>query len=262
MAVNASPQFVCFYYVQMYYICIDGTEAAHYNWRKGTNMKKLVFVTILFNLLSHAFCADYSLLGGFETAFGLRWSTSLKTELGGRDYSDTLKVKENNFIIAPGFNIILRRSDAENNKESMFKLRFLFLSKLDTEISASLSGISAGTKISNVYSDFDNAFFIDISSGKTFKITISEKIKLLIDLGPALNFTYVDGGFVTEKIFGFGGMVNAGFGFALTRHLTLETGLNTELLLTLGSRTEPGLSVFGIGFMMPITPYISFGYKF
>jgi len=227
-------------------------------------VKKLVFTAILFNLLSYAFCADYSLFGGFETAFGLRWSTSIKTEINGYDYSDELKIKENNFIIAPGFNIMLRRSDTENNRESMLKLRFLFLTNMDTElsVSSSVSNISIGTSVSNVYSDFDQAFFIDFASGKTKRFAIKENSSFLIDYGIALNFTYVDSAFVSEKIFGGGLMLNAGFNFALTKHLLLETGINLEALLTLGGRGEPGLSILGIGFMMPITPYISLGYKF
>lgn len=227
-------------------------------------MKKFIIFTVLFNLLSYAFCADYSLFSGFETAFGFRWSTSIKTEVYGYDYSKELKIRENNFIIAPGFNIMLRRSDKEKNYDSMLKLRFLFLSKLDTElsVSSSLSNMSLGSSISNVYSDFNKAFFIDFSSGKTNKIVITEKTNLLIDFGPALNFTYIDSDFVIEKIFGFGVMSNAGFNIGFTKHLLLETGLNIELMLTLGSRGEPGLSILGIGVMMPITPYICLGYKF
>jgi len=227
-------------------------------------MKKAVLIFILFNLLSYAFCADYTLFGGFDTAFGLRWSTSLKTELNGRDYSDQVKITENNFIIAPGFNIMLRRSDIEKGRDSMLKLRFLFLSKMNTELTASSSSsnISIGTDISNVYSDFDQAFFIDFASGRTKKIAITENTNLLIDYGPALNFTYVNSDFATEKVFGGGLMLNAGFNIGLTQHLKLETGINLEGLLTLGGRAEPGLSVLNIGFMMPITPYINLGYKF
>jgi hypothetical protein len=217
---------------------------------------------MLFSLSSYVFCADYSLLGGFETAFGFRWSTSMKTELNGYDYSDRLEISEDNFIIAPGLNIMLRKVDIEKNKDSMIKLRFLFLSKIDTELSASSSNNSIGTSISNVYSDFDHAFFIDLASGRTKNIKIAENTSLLIDFGPAFNFTYIDSDFVTEKIFGFGAMTNAGFSVGLTQNLKLETGLNLELLLIFGGRAEPGLSVLGVGVMMPITPYISLGYKF
>jgi hypothetical protein len=37
-------QFVYFYVVETYYSLIDWTEAVRYNWNKGANMKKLIFI--------------------------------------------------------------------------------------------------------------------------------------------------------------------------------------------------------------------------
>ena len=84
-----------------------------------------------------------------------------------------------------------------------------------------------------MYSDFDQAFFIDFASGRTKKIVIKENLNMLIDFGPAINFTYVNSDFVKEKIFGGGIMTNVGINIGLTKHLLLETGLNLELLITL-----------------------------
>jgi hypothetical protein len=133
---------------------------------------------------------------------------------------------------------------------------------METELSASGPGGSISDSASNTYSDFDQAFFIDFALGRTIKFALGKDTNFLFDFGPAINFTYVDSNFLTERIFGLGIMGNAGFGIGLSQHLILETGVNLELLLNIGGRTEPGLSISSIGFMIPFSPYINIGYKF
>jgi hypothetical protein len=154
--------------------------------------------------------------GGFETAFGLRWSTSNEVKINGTDYSENLKVKEHNEIIAPGFDLLLRSEHPEKNYAAMFRFRCLFFSKIVTELTASSSSIIMGTNTSNDYSDFDKAFFIDLSFGRTKKIQMNKYVNLLLDIGPSMNLTIVENENITERIFGGGLMTNGGFQFSFT----------------------------------------------
>jgi len=228
-------------------------------------MKRAVIFVFMFSLvIFNAFCTDYILSGGFETAFGFKWLTSLSVKANGHDYSKDVTIDESNKIIAPGANLMLRIQNPGTNKNLMLKFRFLFLSRLytDLKLSSSNSTITAKTSFSNTYSDFNQAFFIDLSGGWTILFPMGSRANFLIDVGPSINFAIANSDSTTERIFSIGSMGNFGFDFTFGKHLNLETGLNLELLLSIGGRSEPGLSINGAGVMLPISPYINIGYKF
>jgi hypothetical protein len=166
-------------------------------------------------------------------------------------------------MLAPGGSVMLRFEN-NTNRASMLKFRYLLLSKMNTEfsLSAPSSPITLSVNMSNNYSDFDKAFFIDLCYGWTKKIPLGNANRLLLDIGPSLNVTVAESKDVIERGLGFGVMFNGGFQFGLSKHLRLELGLNIELGLTLGSRSEPGLSILSSGFMLPVTPYLALGYNF
>jgi hypothetical protein len=223
-----------------------------------------VALTMSIGAAFNVYAIDYTLYGGFDFSIGLRRMSSTKVEYNGRDYSDEIEVKERNTVLAPGASVMLRIENDKINRASMIKFRYLFLSKMDTELTASTSSArnSASVDITNKYSDFNKAFFIDLCSGRTITMPMGNSGKLLLDIGPSLNFTIAETDNTTERAFGLGLMLNSGFQLNLTKHLRLEPGLSVELNLVFGGRTEPGLGVRSIGFMAPITPYLSLGYKF
>jgi len=228
-------------------------------------MKKWGLVASFFILVNfNAFCfdSDVTLLSGFETAFGFGFSSATSIKINGSDVSSKTGAAELSKIIAPGFNI-MARFDAGKEWDTFIKFRFLFLSNLYTDMRINTTD-DGSTLTSHEYScsDFERAFFIDLSGGWTYVIPLNWRAALLFDVGPAFNFTYVESDSITERIFGFGPGGSAAFNFEFGDHFRLETGLNLVILVTYGSRSEPGVDTLMFGTMIPISPYLNVGYKF